>query len=149
MLRKSLKYVVLIAALLLGVAQFIQPERTNPPTDSVFAFEAVAKPDPDLVTIVQRACYDCHSHRTVWPWYSGIAPVSWLVADDVKDGRAHLNFSQWNLYSPEMARKRLKEACQEVRKGEMPLWKYQLMHPEARLSDEDVNTICDAASQVP
>ena len=149
MLRKSLKYVVLIAALLLGVAQFIQPERTNPPTDSVFAFEAVAKPDPDLVTIVQRACYDCHSHRTVWPWYRGIAPVSWLVADDVKDGRAHLNFSQWNLYSPETARKRLKEACQEVRKGEMPLWNYRLMHPEARLSDEEVQTICDAASQVP
>lgn len=149
MSRKTLKYVLLLAPLLLGAAQFIQAERTNPPTDSVFAFEAVAKPDPDLVTIVQRACYDCHSHKTVWPWYSRIAPVSWLVADDVKDGRKHMNFSQWNLYGPEMARKRLKEACQEVRKGEMPLWNYRLMHPEALLSDEDVNTICDAASQVP
>ena len=72
------------------------------------------------MAVIGRACSDCHSNHTVWPWYSRISPVSWLVARDVKEGRAKLNFSQWNIYSPEMTRIKLGEICEEVKKGEMP-----------------------------
>ena len=142
MLRRNLKYAVFVLILLLVAIQFVQPERVNPPVDPRSAFETVANPSPQLAGLVRRACYDCHSHSTVWPWYSKIAPVSWLVADDVNEGRRHLNFSQWNLLSPDMSRTRLKEACQEARKESMPLWNYRLMHPEARLTDEDIRILC-------
>ncbi len=146
MLPKILKYGVSGALALFVAIQFIQPERTNPPADPATGFETVAKPSPEVAAIVRRACYDCHSHATVWPWYSKIAPVSWLVADDVKDGRAHLNFSQWHLFSEEMSRTKLREVCGEVRKGGMPLWQYKLLHSEAQLTEQDIKTLCDAAA---
>lgn len=147
--RRVLKYAVLVLVFLFVAIQFVQPDRTNPPVDSSSAFEAVAKPSPEVASLLRRACYDCHSHNTVWPWYAYVAPVSWLVADDVKTARRNLNFSQWNLLGPEMSRTRLKEACQEVKEGGMPLWNYRLMHPEARLTEADIKTLCDAAGQLP
>ena len=147
--RRILKYAVLVLVFLFVAIQFVQPDRTNPPVDSSSAFEAVAKPSPEVASLLRRACYDCHSHNTVWPWYAYVAPVSWLVADDVKTARRNLNFSQWNLLGPEMSRTRLKEACQEVKEGGMPLWNYRLMHPEARLTEADIKTLCDAAGQLP
>lgn len=128
----------------LGVAQFIQPERANPPQDPAASFDAVAKPTRQIAQVLNRACRDCHSNQTVWPWYSRISPVSWLVAQDVKEGRAHLNFSEWNRLSPEMSKLRLGAICDEVRKGDMPLWYYLPLHPGARLSREEVAAICAA-----
>ena len=147
--RKILKFGVIVLALLFVGIQFIQPERTNPPVDPASTFETVAKPGPEVASLVRRACYDCHSHETGWPWYAYVAPVSWLVADDVRVARRKLNFSQWNLLGPEMSRTRLKEACEEVKEGGMPLWNYLLMHPEARLTAEDIKTLCDAGAQTP
>ncbi len=85
----------------------------------------------------QRACYDCHSNETVWPWYSQIAPFSWLLAWDVQEGRKELNFSRWNRYSPKERAKKVKESWEEIEEGEMPPWFYLPLHPEARLSAED------------
>ncbi len=133
-----------IAALLL--IQFIQPDRTNPPVNPSATFEVVAR--PEVSAIVKRSCGDCHSNDTVWPWYSRVAPVSWLVADDVKEGRAHLNFSEWSNYGPEMAMAKLKQACTEVREGGMPLWQYRLMHRDAQLTPADVAAICSAAESI-
>lgn len=147
--RRILKYAVIVLVFLFVAIQFVQPDRTNPPVDPSSGFEAVAKPSPEVASLLRRACYDCHSYTTVWPWYAYVAPVSWLVAADVKEARRNLNFSQWNLLGPEMSRTRLKEACQEVKEGGMPLWNYRLMHPEARLTEADVKTLCDAAGQVP
>jgi hypothetical protein len=148
-MRKSLKYGGLVVVLLLIVLQFVRPDLANPPVDPSVTFEAVAKPNAEVAAIVQRACYDCHSHNTTWPWYSRIAPVSWLMAKHVKEGRAHLNFSQWNLFSAEMSRIRLKEACQQSRQKEMPLWNYLLLHPQARLTEKDMDILCQAATQNP
>ena len=96
-----LKTTILLAAGALVVMQFFRPERANPSTDASASFEAVAKPSPEVVASLKRACYDCHSNQTVWPWYSNVAPVSWLIANDVKEGRAHLNFSEWTRPGPE------------------------------------------------
>ena len=77
-----------------------------------------------------RTCADCHSHETRWPWYAHVAPVSWLVEHDVREGREHFNVSAWDA-GPGHA----DEAAHELEEGEMPLWFYTPLHPEARLSD--------------
>ena len=143
MVKKTLKYGigVLVAAVI--VAQFIRPERTNPPADPSASFDAVAKPPREVAAVIGRACRDCHSNQTVWPWYSRIAPVSWLVARDVKEGRAKLNFSQW-IYSPEMTRIKLREICKEVKSGGMPPLYYIPIHPETKVTPAEVSAICSA-----
>ncbi|MCS7315238.1 MAG: heme-binding domain-containing protein [Bryobacterales bacterium] len=139
------KRILMGLAVVAVVAQFFQPERKNPPTDPESSYEAAAKPAPELAAALRRACYDCHSNQTRWPWYSRVAPVSWLIASDVREGRAHLNFSEWNRYSPEAARRRMEEACEEVRAGRMPLRAYLLIHAEARLTPMESELICQAA----
>ncbi len=144
---KKLKFVVIAVVVLLAGSQFIQSDRSNPPINPAATIEAVAKPNAEFTAVASRACYNCHSNNTVWPWYSRIAPVSWLVADDVKEGRAHLNFSEWGLLSPEVARTRLQDVCDEVQSGDMPLWQYRLIHPEAKLSAQDVKALCSASGR--
>lgn len=92
---------------------------------------------PAVEAVLRRACYDCHSHETVWPWYSRVAPVSWMVAYDVREGREHLNFSNFqDLSEPTQAKVR-EAVIKEVDEGEMPLWYYLPAHPEARLTEAD------------
>ncbi len=123
---------VLIGTVVLFVAiELIPVERTNPPVE-----QEIDAPEP-VLAILRRSCYDCHSHQTRWPWYSRVAPVSWLVAHDVEEGREHLNFSTWNRYSERERKKRIGQAWEEIEEGEMPLWTYLLLHGEARLSDDD------------
>ncbi len=117
--------------------QFIPVDRTNPP------ITATIEAPPEVMTILRRACFDCHSNETVWPWYSYVAPVSWLVASDVDEGREELNFSQWDAYSPDRCAHKIKECGEEVAEGEMPLWFYLPTHPEAQLTQTDVKTIVD------
>ncbi|HTF87881.1 MAG TPA: heme-binding domain-containing protein [Planctomycetota bacterium] len=81
---------------------------------------------------VQAGCFDCHSNHTHWPWYSWVAPMSWLVAQDVEDGREQLNFSQFD-----KRQRNADECADQVRSGEMPLWQYKLAHAGARLSDAE------------
>ena len=132
-------------AVALAGAQFIRPERTNPPADPAASVAAVARPHAVAAAAVERACADCHSHRTVWPWYSHIAPASWLIASDVREGRAHLNLSEWKNYGPEMSTIRVRSMCEEVAKGEMPPVYYRPLHPGAKLSAEEVRTLCGPA----
>ena len=91
-----------------------------------------------MQAVLRRACYDCHSHETVWPWYSTVAPISWLVAHDVHEGREELDFSTWDAYAPAKRAKLLRETAKETSEGEMPPWYYVLVHPDARLANEDV-----------
>lgn len=111
--------------------QLVPVDRSNPPVET-----EVPAP-PEVRAVLRRACYDCHSNETVWPWYSKVAPVSWLVASDTHDGRKELNFSTWNRYTSEQQAKKLKESWEQVAEGEMPLWIYMPTHREAVLSDAD------------
>lgn len=114
---------------LVGLAvliQFLPVERTNPPVTREVLWDSEVTRD-----LARQSCYDCHSNETVWPWYSSVAPMSWLVAKDVVEGRTHLNFSTWD--QPNEAPD---EIIEMVEDGEMPLRKYTLLHPQARLSDE-------------
>jgi hypothetical protein len=92
---------------------------------------------PEVKAILRRACYDCHSHETVWPWYSHVAPVSWLIVRDVREGRRELNFSTWNRYDTKQQAKKLQESWRKIAANKMPPWLYTVPHPQARLSAED------------
>jgi hypothetical protein len=142
---RKLKLVLLLLAAALAAAQFFQPARTNPSSDPAVTFAAVVKPPQHVSQILERSCRDCHSHATVWPWYSRVAPVSWLVAGDVKEGRNRLNLSVWNIYSPEMSAIRQRAICEEVKTGEMPPKYYTPLHPQARLTGQDVSALCSLA----
>ncbi len=139
---KKTKVALVVVAVAAVVIQFFPPERTNPPSDPAASFEAVVKPPAQVSAIIERACQNCHSNRTVWPWYSRVAPASWLVADDVIGARRKFNLSAWARMSPERAQEVLGDMCQEVKAGDMPLWQYRLLHPAAKLSAEDVKAVC-------
>jgi hypothetical protein len=123
------------AAGVLGLAQLVPVERSNPPVEA-----EVPAPAP-VREILARACYDCHSHETRWPWYARVAPVSWLVAHDVNHAREHMDLSAWNRYDAKERREKLDELWEEVEEGAMPLWYYLPLHPQARLSDADKETL--------
>ena len=137
-----LKRIVLAVLVFAAVAQVIRPARTNPPIDPMREIHAALPVDSSVSAILARSCNDCHSNRTVWPWYSQVAPVSWLVAYDVRQGRSKLNFSEWDSHGAEANQKLLEEICSEVRDGEMPGWQYSLLHPESKLSLADTETVC-------
>ena len=92
-------------------------------------------PPPQIAAMLHSACYDCHSSETRWPWYSHIAPISWLIARDVKAGRENLNLSDWPNDNPIRAAKRLENMSDEIVSGEMPLPKYTKIHADARLTE--------------
>jgi Haem-binding domain len=98
---------------------------------------------PEIGAILKRSCKDCHSNDTTWPWYSHIAPVSWVITKHVKQGREKLNFSDW--MPGKQTANQLAEVCDAVSKGSMPLHGYKVLHPDARLSTHDVDVICDWA----
>ncbi|MGC2193981.1 MAG: heme-binding domain-containing protein [Terriglobales bacterium] len=99
-----------------------------------------------LRPIISRACGDCHTDATRWPWYSHVPPVSLLVERDVKKGREHLNFSTWGAnQSHQPTRNQIQEVCDAVSDNAMPPRAYRLMHPNARLSQRDIDELCDWA----
>lgn len=136
---------ILVTALvtLFLIAQFVQPKRTNPPVVPSRSLQAHVEVPQDVSAILNRACADCHSSRTVWPWYSHVAPVSWFVVDDVNSGRRHINLQDWEAQkSPKEAAEHLSLICKEVREKGMPLLSYRLLHKESRLSSQEIDTIC-------
>jgi heme-binding protein len=137
--------VVLFTAL--AAAQLIRPEFANPATDPGRTIEAQMGKTNPLVAIVDRACRDCHSNETRWPSYAKIAPLSWLMAYGVTKGRSVINFSEWAGYQPEVQESLLLASCEDVTKGKMPGGAWIYLHPEARLTPQDIETVCTAARQ--
>ena len=115
-----------------AVLQLFNPPRSNPPRQT--DFQAAVQPPAAVAAALRAACYDCHSHETVWPLYARIAPVSWLIAADVNEGRRHLNFSDWPGETARAARN-LDRINEVVDYREMPPKKYLLLHTGARLSE--------------
>jgi hypothetical protein len=131
-----------ILLLIVVALQFVRPERTNPPVDPTARMQVHVQVPPEVQAILDRSCRDCHSNETRWPWYSAVAPMSFLLVHDVTEGRDELNFSEWSDYDEETAGKQLQHICEEVREGEMPIKAYALVHPEAKLSPQDVERLC-------
>lgn len=103
-------------------------DHANPPIVSEPQWDS-----PRTKELFARACADCHSNETQYPWYSNIAPVSWLIAHDIDEGREHFNVSMWGIQKKNEG----EEAAKEVKEGEMPMWFYTVPHPEAKLNDNE------------
>ncbi len=144
---KRLTQVAVLVVVLFALAQFARPDRANPPIDPSRTIQAHVGTASGLVAVLDRSCRDCHSNATVWPWYTEIAPLSWLMASGVSEGRKAVNFSEWGSYSTEQQRMLLTLSCQDATDGRMP-GPYAWVRPETRLSPQDIQTICAAARQV-
>lgn len=118
--------------IIFGSLQVIPVDRHYPPVISDI------KAPPEVKAVLRQSCYDCHSSETNWPWYGKIAPMSWLVTRDVNRGRKELNFSNWN---PLKSKKNIAEIYEEAHAGEMPLPLYQIAHPSAKLTVEDLQIL--------
>jgi cytochrome c551/c552 len=132
---KIVKWLLLAAVLI----QFIPfgHDHTNPPS-----LQEPAWNSPATAALFRRACFDCHSNQTVWPWYSHVAPVSWLVQRDVNGGRRHLNLTQWD-----QPQRHAKDVADQVKQGDMPPWFYLPMHPNAKLTDAEKLALMDGAAK--
>jgi hypothetical protein len=144
---KWLKRAVIALAILFLAAQVIRPNMTNPPVDESRTLRAKAQVSPEVYAIMERACNDCHSNKTEWPWYSQITPVSWYLARHVEEGRRELNVSDWARYDNKRAARKLGEICDQVKAGQMPLSSYVALHPSAKLSDADKQKLCEWTEQ--
>jgi hypothetical protein len=134
-LRKKAGITALILVAVFLLLQAKRPERSNPPVQSDLTA------DPEVKSLLRRSCYNCHSNETVWPWYSRVAPASWLIASDVNEGRRNLNFSEWASYSDPIQSRKLADIAEETREGEMPPWYYTLAHSDAKLSPSERDRI--------
>ena len=145
---RAAKAAVLSLAVAFVAVQLIPVSRSNPPETS----------DPEapaaIVLLLKRACYDCHSNQTRWPWYSFVAPASWAVSRHVIEARQHLNFSEWEAYAsdPQTAVHKLAEIADQVTSGKMAPWYYRIMHPASRLNraerDELIRWARDEAAAI-
>ena len=142
-LLRVLRWVVIAGAVCLVIAQFFGPAKTNPAIDATQSIASRLQVTQPVARIFDRSCNDCHSHKTRWPWYSNVAPVSWFVINHVNEGRRHLNFSEWGRYTQRDVDSLLKQMCEEVKSGGMPLSSYTPLHSGSKLSAEDIKTLCD------
>ena len=138
---KLLKILIIILVVSLIVVQFVpnkMPENSAAGKDDLISSGVL----PETVSsILRTSCYDCHSNQTSYPWYSKVAPASWLLASDVRDGRDDLNFSEWGSYSKRHQIGNLRKMKEEIASGEMPLKAYLLIHRHAKLSTEQKNAL--------
>ncbi len=140
---KILRWLAPVVVVVLIGLQFVRPARTNPAVDQSQTIQARLQVNPQVTAILARSCQDCHSNTTRWPWYSNVAPVSWFVIDDVNQGRSRLNLSEWGRLDNRKAAKKLDDICEEVEDGAMPLASYTRIHRSAKLSPEDIKTLCE------
>jgi len=128
-----MKLTLKILLVLFILMQFIGIDKTNSKVDEGLALH----PPKDVEVILKKACYDCHSDKTVYPWYSNIAPLSWTIGLHIKEGRKAVNFSKWKEIPKEIKAKRLDRAVHTVKIGMMPIPSYTWIHKDAKLSQKE------------
>jgi Tfp pilus assembly protein FimT len=130
---------------LFAAAQFVRLTKTNPPENAAHTIQVSMRVGPAVSRVLERSCADCHSDHTAWPWYSGVAPASWLVTSDVNEGRKALNLSRWGLYGDGQKAKLLTKMCEEISNGKMPMPTYLVIHRHAQMSYADTQVLCSWA----
>ncbi|MGI8838803.1 MAG: heme-binding domain-containing protein [Pyrinomonadaceae bacterium] len=143
---RILRWLVVLLAAVFVIIQFFRMPRTNPAIDPSQPIESHLQVSPQVAAILDRSCNDCHSNKTRWPWYTNVAPVSWFVIGHVNDARRDLNFSSWGSYDKDKQSRRLRDMCELVQDGVMPLSTYTPLHPGSELSAEDKKAFCEWAN---
>ena len=136
-MKKRILYIVLAIAL---VAQVFQPDRSAPPIDPANDMLVMTQAPDDIKAMVHAACYDCHSDRSTYPWYSYVTPVNFWLQDHINEGREKMNFSRWNEPS---SQEEAYECAEVLEEGEMPPGNYAFMHGHAQLTEEQRRTLLD------
>jgi hypothetical protein len=142
-MKKLLKVVVIVLFVGFIGIQFIRSDFTNPSVVQGQTLEENIQVPENVQGIFKKACNDCHSNLTVYPWYSYIQPSAWFLKGHIDHGREHLNFSVWKTYDTKKQRRRLAEVCEEIQAKKMPLPSYLWIHWDAELTEEEIKTICD------
>jgi cytochrome c len=126
----------------IGSAARLRPERAVVGVDPSVSLNVESTVPAPVMSTLRRACFDCHSEATHWPWYVALPVASHLIERDVTEGRGQLNMSRWTQYNPFDRADLLDKMCQRASTGRMPPWQYRLMHPGAQLSEKDVAALC-------
>jgi hypothetical protein len=142
----TIKWAAVAFAVAFVGAQAARPARTNPHSDP--GASLLRHAPPQVSSIFERSCRDCHSNDTTWPWYSSVSPFSWMLATHVQDGRANFNYSEWSAYSVDDQDRLLGAMCNVTRRGRMPVKSYLLIHRDAALTPAEVATICTWADRM-
>lgn len=145
---KFFKKTILILLVIFAIAQFFGPEQNQGDLASVESFYSDTNPPEQVKMILKENCNDCHSDVTRYPWYSYITPVNYWMAAHVEDGKKHFNVSDWDLNSTKRKDHKFEELIEMVENKDMPLASYTWGHPEAKLSDEQINSVIDWAKKV-
>jgi len=141
-----IKKVAYILLAILIIIQFIRPARNISSAEQVNHISKKYTVPANVNTVLEKACNDCHSNNTAYPWYTNIQPVGFWMDDHVKDGKDELNLSEFLTYSPKKARHKMEEVVDMVKEGEMPLDSYTWIHTEAKLTQEEKAALTDWAS---
>ncbi len=139
----TLRRVIIGLVVLVAAIQFIPVSYTNPP-----AADPVVFTDPKAEQIAKKACYDCHSNNTRYPWYSNFQPVAWWLDSHINEGKEELNFSEYGKRTLVKRAKKLRKIAEEVEEGEMPLKSYTWIHKDARLTDQEKKIVIDWANNL-
>ena len=136
----KLKITIILIIIFIGIQ--LVPVTLNQ-SDAVSKNDIIValNPPKEIAIILKTSCYDCHSNNTNYPWYDKIAPVSWWVADHVKEAKDELDFSEWGSFSQKRKDKKIKEIMEVIDEGEMPLKSYLVMHGDAKLSEAQVEAL--------
>ena len=140
-MKPRLKTILWIVLAVLLLSQLIPVDRSVPEVAASQDFLTMVDAPPAMATLIKDACYDCHSYQTEYPWYAKVSPLSFWIQGHIKNGRKKLNFSTWATYEAGKAAHKLEESYEEVQERHMPLKSYTWLHPEAKMSDEQVTAM--------
>lgn len=147
MIKKAATIVAIVLFLGVVIIQFFGIDKTNPPINESETIESTVPVPADISMILARSCNDCHSNKTMYPWYAHIQPSGWFLRDHVDHGRSHLNFSIFKTYTVKQQAHKLEEICEMVESQAMPLPSYLWVHRDAVLSPGEAKALCDWAKE--
>lgn len=142
---KTIGWVLLIA---LVIIQFFHPVKNITPDNQPNAIATLYPVPADVKTILDKACMDCHSNNTRYPWYNNIQPVAWWLADHINEGKKELNFDEYINKRPRFQYRRMEQTIDLVKKDEMPLSSYTWIHKDAILGQQEKTKLMDWAQSI-
>lgn len=137
------KRLIIISIGIIVLIQFIRIDTINPEINENNDFINLTVAPIEIRNILKNSCYDCHSNQTKYPWYSNVAPVSWMLKKHINEGRKHLNLSKWGDYSLDKQISKKEDCVKEIQDNEMPLKSYTLIHTNAKLSSNSKKLLID------
>jgi hypothetical protein len=145
---KIVKKIILVLLVVLIIIQFFHPRKNVATVKSPNHISAVYNVPADVNGILDKACNDCHSNNTRYPWYNNIQPVAWWLANHIDEGKRELNFDEFKTYRVGRQYNKLKEVIEQVKEGEMPMTSYTLIHTDAKLTDQEKSSLITWAESI-